>query len=419
MRRVIRPMEIKMKKITENLQTPVSYECDVLVCGGGIAGIAAAMAAAREGASVTLVERSFALGGLATSGLVTIYLPLCDGMGRQVSYGISEELLRLSIEHGGETRIEKHGSPDIWLEPHSVSERRESGKRYDVQFNPHLFIFSAERVLLELGVKILYGSYVSAVSEADGRIDAVIIESKSGREGIAVKRCVVDATGDADVCALSSAKTENYSYGNTLAAWYYYTDDTPGHKLKMFGFTDVAVRDNPTAALSNVHYSGLDNAENSRMMYESHSAIEKDILKRRENGETVIPSCIASIPQLRMTRKLSGLYSLDDKEMHKRFEDSVGMVSDWRKRGPVYEIPFGTLRGKEIKNLLCAGRCISVTDSMWDITRVIPDCAVTGQAAGVAAAMTDNLDELNISALQAKLKACGVVLHEDELEALD
>lgn len=405
-----------MKKISENLQTPINYECDVLVCGGGIAGIAAAMAAAREGARVTLVERSFVLGGLATSGLVTIYLPLCDGVGRQVSFGIAEELLRLSIEHGWETRIEKHGYPDIWLEPHSVSERRESGKRYDVQFNPHLFVFSAERVLLELGVNILYGSYVSAVSESCGRIDAVIIESKSGREGIAVKNCVVDATGDADVCALSSAKTENYSYGNTLAAWYYYTDDTPGHKLKMFGFTDVAVRDNPDEALSNVHYTGLDNTENSRMMCESHAAIEKDILKRRENGETVIPSCIASIPQLRMTRRLAGLYALDDKEMHKRFEDSVGMVSDWRKRGPVYEIPFGTLRGKKVKNLLCAGRCISVTDNMWDITRVIPDCAVTGQAAGTAAAMTDNLDKLDISALQAKLKASGVLLHEDELE---
>ena len=408
-----------MKKIVERIETPVSYECDVLVSGGGIAGIAAAMAAAREGARVTLVERSFMLGGLATSGLVTIYLPICDGMGRQVSFGIAEELLRLSIEHGWESVIEKHKCPDIWLEEHSAKERRESGKRYDVQFNPHLFVFSIERVLLELGVKILYGSYVSAVSESEGRIDAVIIESKSGREAISVKKCVVDATGDADVCAISSAKTENYSFGNTLAAWYYYTDDTPGHKLKMFGFTDVAVRDNESAALSKVRYTGLDNTENSRMMYESHAAIEKDILKRRDNGENVTPSCIATIPQVRMTRRISGIYTLDDKEMHKRFEDSVGMVSDWRKRGPVYEIPFGTLRGKEVKNLLCAGRCISVTDGMWDITRVIPDCAVTGQAAGVAAAMTDDLDSLDICALQAKLKAGGVVLHEDELEPLE
>ena len=408
-----------MKKITENIVTPINYECDVLVAGGGIAGIAAAMAAAREGKKVTLVERSFALGGLATSGLVTIYLPICDGMGRQVSFGIAEELLRLSIEHGWETKIEKHGSPDIWFEEHSVAERRESGKRYDVQFNPHLFIFSAERVLLTLGVRILYGSYVSAVSESEGRIDAVIIESKSGREAIAIKNCVVDATGDADVCALSSAKTENYSHGNTLAAWYYYTDDTPGHKLKMFGFTDVAIRDNPTAALSNTHYSGIDNEENSRMMYESHAAIEKDILKRRANGETVVPSCIASIPQVRMTRRLDGLYTLDYSEMHKRFEDSVGMVSDWRKRGPVFEIPFGTLRSAEVKNLLVAGRCISVTDDMWDVTRVIPDCAVTGQAAGVAAAMTDDLDKLDICALQKKLSESGVVLHEDELPAYD
>ena len=408
-----------MKKIVESLETPINHECDVVVCGGGIAGIAAALAAAREGAKVTLIERSFALGGLATSGLVTIYLPLCDGMGRQVSFGISEELLRLSIEHGWETEIPKHGSPDIWFEDHTVEERRLDGKRYDVQFNPHFFIFSAERVLRELGVKILYGSYVCSVSENNGRIDAVIIESKSGREGIAVKKCVVDATGDADVCALSSAKTENYSFGNTLAAWYYYTDDTPGHKLKMFGFTDVSVRKNPGEALSNIRYGGTDNEEVSRMMCETHSAIEKDILKRRAEGETVVPSCIASIPQLRMTRKLSGLYTLDDTEMHKHFDDSIGMVSDWRKRGPVYEIPFRTLRGKEIKNLLAAGRCISVTDNMWDITRVIPDCAVTGQAAGVAASMTDDLDSLNIKELQSKLESAGVVLHEDSLPPVE
>ena len=408
-----------MKKIVEKLETPINQECDVLVSGGGIAGIAAAMAAAREGARVTLIERSFALGGLATSGLVTIYLPLCDGMGRQVSFGIAEELLKLSIEHGWESDIPKHRIPDIWLSEHSVAERAEDGKRYDVQFNPHLFIFSAERVLCELGVKILYGSYVCAVSENGGRIDTVVIESKSGREGIEVKKCVVDATGDADVCAMSSAKTENYSCGNTLAAWYYYTDDTPGHKLKMFGFTDVSVRNNPAVAISNVHYSGIDNEENSRMMCESHAAIEKDILKRRDNGETVVPSCIASIPQLRMTRRLSGLYTLDDSDVHKRFEDSIGMVSDWRKRGPVYEIPFRTLRGEEVKNLLVAGRCISVTDKMWDITRVIPDCAVTGQAAGVAATMTDDLDTLDVNELMKKLSCAGVVLHEDQLPPLE
>ncbi len=79
-----------MKYIQENpKQIPVVGEYDVVVAGGGIAGIAAALAAVRQGAKTLLIEKQFALGGLATLGLVTIYLPLCDGCGRQVSFGIA------------------------------------------------------------------------------------------------------------------------------------------------------------------------------------------------------------------------------------------------------------------------------------------------------------------------------------------
>ena len=86
--------------IRETFETKVTASCDVLVCGGGFAGISAALAAARQGADVILLERQFLLGGLGTAGLVTIYLPLCDGCGRQVSFGIAEELLLLSISMG-------------------------------------------------------------------------------------------------------------------------------------------------------------------------------------------------------------------------------------------------------------------------------------------------------------------------------
>ena len=84
--------------ISETLITPRTYECDVCVAGGGVAGIAAALAAKRAGArEVILLERGFMLGGLATAGLVTIYLALCDGYGHQVCYGLAEELFMLSI----------------------------------------------------------------------------------------------------------------------------------------------------------------------------------------------------------------------------------------------------------------------------------------------------------------------------------
>ncbi len=102
-------------------------------------------------------------------------------------------------------------------------------------------------------------------------------------------------------------------------------------------------------------------------------------------------------------------------ELHKYFEDSIGMVSNWKTRGPVYEVPFRTLYSSKVKNLICAGRCTSVNETLWDVMRVIPCCAVTGEAAGTAAAMTDDFSTLDVKALQEKLVANGVVLHEEDL----
>ena len=400
-----------MKSITENLKTPINYSTDVLVAGGGVAGIAAALAAARSGARGMLVERSFMLGGLATAGLVTIYLPLCDGEGTQVSFGLAEELLKLSIEHGHEARY-----PKPWLENGSAEQKRET--RYQVRYNAQLFAISAERVLRDAGVKILYGATVVSVTEESGRINNIVIESKSGREAVAINKCVVDATGDADVAALSSAKTELHGYDNALAAWYYYCSEGK-FDLKMLGYSPRSLRNDPTLRnnlIGKSGYDGLSVEGVSEFMFDSHSAVEQEILRRRAEGEPdIVPATIATTPQFRMTRRLSGLYTLDESEVKTSFDDSVGMVSDWRKRGPVFEIPFRTLRGSEVKNLLAAGRCISVTDDMWDITRVIPDCAVTGEAAGVAAAMTADLDTLDVALLQHTLATRGVKLHLSEI----
>ena len=115
-----------MKVINETLQTPVKYEYDVVVAGGGIAGIAAALGAARQGAKVALLEKQFLLGGLATAGLITIYLPLCDGNGNQVSFGIAEELLHLSILHGYE---DESDYPRPWLENGTKEEKIKTDRK--------------------------------------------------------------------------------------------------------------------------------------------------------------------------------------------------------------------------------------------------------------------------------------------------
>ena len=162
-------------------------------------------------------------------------------------------------------------------------------------------------------------------------------------------------------------------------------------------------------------FTGLDAKELSEMMQLSHASTLNSINQNRTRDPSFVPTTIATIPQIRMTRKIIGEYILDDTEAHKFFADSIGMVSDWRKRGPIYEVPFSTLYSKQVKNLVVAGRCTSVTDSMWDIMRVIPCCAVTGQAAGTAAAMTDDFGALDIHTLQRTLQDNGVVLREKDL----
>ena len=401
--------------IKETLETKVTEACDVLVCGGGFAGISAALAAARQGSKVILLEKQFILGGLGTAGLVTVYLPLCDGYGRQVSFGIAEELLRLSVSMGAEDRY-----PHNWLDSDDKTKRTAEDKRFEVQYNPQLFAILAEQLLTESGVTILYGSYAVGVSKEGDRIDAVFIENKSGRQAISAKT-VVDATGDCDIAYLAKVPTENFKQGNVLAAWYYSLGQK-GYKLNMVGFADIPDEQknnaNKIELLVSKRFTGLDGKEISEMVKLSHSSTLNDVIKNRKTDNTLVPTSIATIPQIRMTRRIVGEYTLHDTEMHKFFADSVGMVSDWRKRGPVYEVPFSTLFSKKIKNLIVAGRCTSVTDGMWDIMRVIPCCAVTGQAAGTAAAICDDFTKIDIPEYQNILKQNGVVLHEEDLDKI-
>ena len=384
---------------------------DVAVCGGGFAGISAALAAAREGKRVVLFEKQYMLGGLGTAGLVTIYLPLCDGYGRQVSFGIAEELLKLSIKYGAEDQY-----PENWLD--GVGSRTEKDKRYLVQYNAQLFAILAEQLLLENKVDILYGSYVIDVKVEDKKIKTLYVQNKSGRLEYDVCS-VVDATGDCDIAAFSGVPTDTFKQGNVLAAWYYFADKDKGHTLRMLGASDVPDEEKKAgdgeSHLVDRRFGGLDGKEISEMTCLSHKVLLDDWLKKREKKPDIAISTIATTPQIRMTRKIVGEYVLSHDEEHKYFEDSIGMVSNWKKRGPVYEVPFRTLYNKEMKNLIVAGRCTSVNETLWDVMRVIPCCAVTGQAAGLAAAMSDDFATLDVAALQEKLKQSGVVLHEREL----
>ena len=167
--------------------------------------------------------------------------------------------------------------------------------------------------------------------------------------------------------------------------------------------------------LSDMRFEGLEDGEISLFMQMSHGAILDHVLEAKAEDSTHVPVQIASIPQLRMTRRIVGEYTFTEADDHKYFEDSLGLYSNWRKRGPVYELPMRSLYSATVKNLVCAGRNISVDDDMWEISRVIPCCSVMGEAAGLMAAMSDDFTTLEVGEVQEKLRMRGVKLHECEL----
>ena len=362
---------------------PGSY--DVIVAGGGVAGIAAAISAARAGSKVLLVERMYAVGGLATLGLITIFLPLCDGNGHQLCYGLAEELLRLSISHGWERDY-----PATWME-----ESEHGEERFQVRYNAQVFALLAERLLRKSGVQILYGTQICSVIRKDDRVEAIVVENKSGRSAIPA-RMFVDATGDADLFSLAGAPTALYGRGNIPAAWYYETLNGRT-TLHMVGAADVLPNEEDAIVPDAIEIG--------------HSVILEKFLEKGGVSEEHSLATIATIPQLRMTRRIIGACTLDESDDHKAFDDSIGMTGDWRKRGPAFEIPFGTLHAPSLSNVLAAGRCISVTDAMWDVARVIPPAIVTGEAAGLAAALFDDLGNADVEKLQERLCGQHVRLH--------
>lgn len=398
-----------MKTIKESAKNiPVINEYSVAVVGGGIAGIAAALSAKRAGAKkVVLIEREYMLGGLATAGLVTIYLPICDGRGNQVNFSIAEELFRLSIKYGAEDWY-----PDAWLDGKDKEARIK--QRFKVIYNPNIFSICAEQLLLKEGVEIMYGTAVCGTEMNEDKIAYLYLENKSGRSAVQVGS-VVDCSGDADVCKFASAKTSLYEKGNELSSWCYKYENGE-YGLKMLNH--FAVPEEYKDKIEEVpvkRYASIEADEITQQVIDAHAnllnffEVKMNGRISRENSVTTM----ASIPQIRMTRKINGVYDIDMADEGTHFEDSVGVIADWRKVGPVVELPFRSLYGNDVKNLITAGRCISSTQRMWEITRVIPSCAVTGEAAGAAAAMTDDFASLDVKKLQEYLTSKGVMIRYD------
>jgi len=383
---------------------------DVIVAGAGIAGIAAALEASRAGLRTCLVEKTVLTGGLATSGIVNIYLPICDGRGTQVTFGIAEELLHLSYRYGpGDV-------PTDWRE---VADGR-APSRFRVTFSPAAFILALDEVLVQAGVDVWLDTLVSTPIMEDDRVTGVEVENKSGR-GVLRAKCLIDATGDADVAYLAGApctETDNW-----LSIWALETSLDVAR--------EAVAADSGEPLLSRLTLGGWNNGQNHpggvrKFRGTSGAEVTEFVLRSRDLVREVYTQtdqdrhdkfCLTlpGMAQFRTTRRLVGQTTMTEGQDGRHVDESVGLVPDWRRAGPVWEVPYGALVPRKVKGLLAAGRCVDSEGDAWEVMRVIPPCALTGQIAGIAATLAvhhnTTPDAVEPSLIQAKLKEYGVPFH--------
>ena len=387
---------------------------DVIVVGAGVAGISASISATRRHKKVLLIEKSAIPGGLATLGLIAIYLPLCDGRGKKVIGGIAEELLKLSIKYG------YNNLPDEWERETHL--RKNTKKRYQTEFSVPECIVALEEKLLDEGIDILYDTLFSDVVMDKKKCIGLIVENKSGR---IMYRCkaVIDATGDADV--FYKAGVRCIERDNWLSFWSYETnleamakaieekDIKKGILLRTYG-ADNTGKGQPEGERK---FRGCDGEEVTEYLIKSRQLALKKLKERDKKSESFLS--FPGMAQMRTTRRIEGVSTLNKDDEGQYFDDSIGCAGDWRKAGKIYEIPYGTLISPNAKNIFAAGRIISSADDAWEVTRVIPVAAMTGEAAGLAAALATESDldvnEVDIGVLQNRLRENGVIIHEKDI----
>ena len=395
--------------VSENRQIPVKGKYDLIVCGGGISGLAAAVAAARTGVSVLLLEKSIQLGGLATLGLISWFEPICDGKGKRIVDGIPKEMFDLCVRCGN------HSLDPKWI---MHPDRNDSERRCSTHFSHSMFAMVLDRWLLAAGVKVLFDTIVAAPSIENGHIKGLFIENKDGR-GFYEASMVIDATGDADIAVASGIPYENGI--NYLTHIAYYTDLTHAatavnHKDMLFARSwrnsgaDLWGRGHPENAPL---YIGINAQGQTDFVLAGRKRLLESLERIRPKERDIY--CLPGMAQYRKSRRIIGEYTLTEQDCNAFCEDSIGIVGDFSRPGDIYELPYRTLYHHSVENLFVTGRCISSTGWAWDVTRVIPAAAATGEAAGVAAALciqkVYNNTTLPIELLQDALTAQGIQLH--------
>jgi 2-polyprenyl-6-methoxyphenol hydroxylase-like FAD-dependent oxidoreductase len=417
--------------------TPVLKRTDVLVVGGGSAGVSAAVAAARTGADVTLVERYGSLGGLATGGLIALLLTLDDGRGRQVIGGLCQEVTERMVAAGGAF----HPPQSEWGDDDTSLVRRYfewglvwggSGAhhrvRYSVAFDPELLRQVLFEVVAEAGVDLWLHMWGAEAIVEDGRICGVAFQSKAGRQAI-LADVVVDATGDADVLASAGCATEKV----TVHPWLWFrlggVEDvdaalasnrgffrTPNPGVVLFPWGSMASLDRKIDA--------TDPRDLTRAEVECRALVMKEIEKLRAEVPALANAHLCNIAtQLGITesRRLVGRFVLTRDAMNADCPDAICITGHWTKYDAVYAIPYRSLLTREITNGLAAGRMISVDHRVHHATKEIPPCMAVGEAAGHAAVLAldrgGDVAAVDVAALRARLTSSGALLDYFETRA--
>lgn len=355
---------------------------DVIVVGGGIAGVAASVAAARGGVSVLLIEKKVNLGGLATGGLISWYEPLCDGKGKQMVFGIAEELIKLSAKYSFDNLPECWGGSG-----HNPS----SNQRYSTFFSPNVFSLSLDEFVMSNDVKLRFDTLGTYPVMQGKECIGVVCESVSGREFFGAK-VVIDATGTASImdgAGVPTAVGENFMtyvvQKCTLDGAKKLVEDANFSKFRkwMSVGSDMEGNGHPEG-MKKLKGTSADDVTDY-LVYGKKNALER--IKNEEKDSFDIMT-IPDMAQFRTIRRIIGKtdFNAVDGEV---FDDSIGNSGDFRPKGigNHYQIPFGALYNADFLNLLAAGRIISAPQGDgWEVARVIPTCALTGEAAGKAAA---------------------------------
>lgn len=427
-------------------ETPVVAETDVLVVGGGPAGLAAAVAAARTGARVILTERYPHLGGLASGGQVLVLDDMANAHEKTVA-GLSDEIVTRLEALGGAiyppvedqftVSEESWARWGRWGLQDNYARTKPKMITYAVAFDPEALKFVALQMVDEAGVQLrLHSLFVDAIVR-EGQVCGGIFETKSGRQAI-LARVVVDASGDGDVFARAGALFELGSYIMTVVhrfanvdvegaiaweqahpqeaaslhkeikgiyggAWDYWWLCTPIDGVVWCNCPHIANR------------NGLSVEDQTYVEYEARKRIQAALAFVRKN----LPgferaALIDTAPQLgvRQTRLLRGEYVLTKQDVFGRqwFPDRIGLGRD-------YYYPYRVMLPQGVENLLVAGRHFSATAEAQRMSREIPPMFVLGHAAGVAAALAirEGISprQLDVSQIQDVLRQQGAILGPD------